>query len=126
MIAYPKNNICFNIPTPIYTVNNTVGRESRYSIYRKIDNLDFPALEIKLTNSISQNETYRGYYYTTTENETLYQVAKKYYDNENFWWIIAKANGLKNSGISILDKGITLSIPAYIELSNKGGYFNAV
>lgn len=122
--AYPRNNIKFDSITPIYEQNDMLNKESRYSIYRIISNLNFPALEIKLTNSISKNETYKGYYYTTTKNETLYQIAKKYYGNEQFYWIIAKANGLKNDGISIIDKNVTLVIPLMSELQDTGGYFD--
>lgn len=125
MKPYPRNNINYNVITPTYEKGN-INIVSRYSIYKRITNLPFEALEIKLTNSISKNETYRGYYYTTTKNETLYQIAKKYYDDENYWWIIAKANNLQNDGISILEPNITLSIPAFMELTTTGGYFSVV
>lgn len=122
---YPNNNnVKYKVKTPIYVKNNTTNNSSRYSVYQKIDNYDFPALEIKLTNSISKNDTYLGYYYTTTKNETLYQISKKYYDDEKLWWVLAKANNLKNEGISVLNEGITLSIPAKSELNRPGGYFN--
>nr|CAI9751275.1 hypothetical protein DGKKSRWO_DGKKSRWO_CDS_0015 [uncultured phage]CAI9752126.1 hypothetical protein CVNMHQAP_CVNMHQAP_CDS_0015 [uncultured phage] len=124
MKPYPRNNVDYDVITPIYVKNDDVDKDSRYSIYNKISNLNFPALEIKLTNSISRNETYKGYYYTTTKNETLYQIAKKYYQDEKLWWVIAKANGLKNSGISIIDENVTLSIPAMTELTIPGGYFS--
>lgn len=123
---YPINNVNYDIKKPVYAKNNESILNSRYSIYRKIVNLDFPVLEIKLTNSISQNETYLGYYYTTNKNETLYQISKKFYSTERYWWIIAKANNLKNDGISYLDKNITLTIPAFSELQKTGGYFNAI
>ena len=125
MKPYPRNNVNYNVITPTYEKGN-INIVSRYSIYKRITNLPFEALEIKLTNSISKNETYRGYYYTTTKNETLYQIAKKYYDDENYWWIIAKANNLQNDEISILEPNITLSIPAFMELTTTGGYFSVV
>ena len=125
MKPYPRNNVNYDVITPTYEKGN-INIISRYSIYKRITNLPFEALEIKLTNSISKNETYRGYYYTTTKNETLYQIAKKYYDDENYWWIIAKANNLQNDGISILEPNITLSIPAFMELTTTGGYFSVV
>lgn len=123
MKPYPRNNVNYDVVTPVYSTRGQINTNSRYSIYRQITNLPFRVLEIKLTNSISKNPTYRGYYYTTTKNETLYQIAKKYYDNENLYWVIAKANNLKNDGISILEQGITLNIPAFIELTTNGGYF---
>lgn len=124
MKPYPRNEINFKPITPNYVTYDTPYLTSRYSTYRKIDNLNFPVLEIKLTNSISSNETYKGYYYTTKKNETLYQIAKDYYDSEDYWWIIAKANGLKNNGIQALEQGITLNIPAFSELTGPGGYFS--
>lgn len=120
---YPRNNVDYDVITPTYR-RNTINTLSRYSVYREITNLPFLALEIKLSNSISKNETYKGYYYTTTRNETLYQIAKKYYGNENYYWVIAKANNLKNEGIAILESNITLVIPAFIELTTAGGYFS--
>lgn len=123
MKPYPKNNISYEPITPIYVTNNIANKDSRYSTYRIIDNLPDKALEIKLTNSISRNKTFNGYYYTTKENETLYSIAKLYYDKEEFYWIIAKANGLKDSGITIIPKNTTLVIPNYIELQKDGGYF---
>ena len=125
MKPYPKNNISYEPITPIYVTNNITNKDSRYSTYRIIDNLPDKALEIKLTNSISRNKTFNGYYYTTKENETLYSIAKLYYDKEEFYWIIAKANGLKDSGITIIPKNTTLVIPNYIELQKDGGYFAA-
>lgn len=123
MKPYPKNNINYKPINPIYIKNNTEFKESRYSTYRIVDNLPDDALEIKLTNSISQNDTYNGFYYTTNKNETLYEIAKKYYDNEKFYWIIAKANNLKNNSLSIIPPGVTLTIPSFIELQIDGGYF---
>lgn len=123
MKPYPRNNVNFKIKNPVYVNYDAASSNSRYSIYKKIDNLDFPALEIKLTNAISKNETYKGYYYTTIKNETLFSIAKKYYDDESLWWIIAKANNLKNNGIQVLEKGIILTIPAFSELTSSGGYF---
>lgn len=123
MKPYPKNNIDYKPITPIYAKNTTKYGESRYSTYRVVDNLTDNALEIKLTNSISQNDTYNGFYYTTTKNETLYEIAKKYYDSEKFYWIIAKANGLKDNALSVLPLGTTLTIPSFVELQIDGGYF---
>lgn len=124
MKPYPRNEITIKPITPIYTKNTTPYQDSRYSIYRVIDNLPKDALEIKLTNSISQNETYNGYYYTTKQNETLYSIAKKYYDNEKFYWVIAKANRMKDDGLSIIPKNTTLVVPSFSELQNDGGYFS--
>lgn len=125
MKPYPKNNISYEPITPIYVNNNIANKDARYSTYRIIDNLPDKALEVKLTNSISRNKTFNGYYYTTKENETLYSIAKLYYNKEEFYWIIAKANGLKDSGITIIPKNTTLVIPNYIELQKDGGYFAA-
>lgn len=124
MKPYPRNDLNMNIITPIYAKNTTADAESRYSIYRKITNLGFSALEIKLTNSISKNKTYKGYYYTTQNNETLYSIAKKYYNDETLWWVLAKANNLKNGEITVLDKNVTLLVPALVELTAAGGYFS--
>lgn len=127
MKPYPKNNITYKPITPIYAKNTKTSlTNSRYAIYRLIDNLPYKALEIKLTNSISKNASYNGYYYTTTKNETLYEIAKKYYDDESLYWIIAKANGLSDNYISIIPKDVTLVIPNYSELQIDGGYFSVI
>lgn len=123
MKPYPRNIIDYVPITPIYKRQDVV-KQTRYSPYRIISNLEPVMLEIKLTNSISKNETYRGYYYTTQKNETLYQIAKNYYNNESFFWIIAKANLLKNDATAILPQGITLKIPLLSELSSNNGYWN--
>lgn len=123
-IPYPNNNTNYDIKTPTYIQNNITNQDSRYYIYRKIDNYSMHPLEIKLTNSISRNETYLGYYYTTQENETLQQISKKYYKDESLWWVIAKANNIKNK--AILQKDVTIVIPAMSELTANGGYFNAI
>lgn len=123
MKPYPKNNIKYDVITPTYIKNSTANKESRYSMYRIIDNTKSNILEVKLFNSITQNETFNGYYYTTKQNETLYSIAKKYYDKEDFYWIIAKANSIKDDGLSVIAKNTTLIIPNYIELQKSGGYF---
>ena len=56
MKPYPKNNIDYKPVNPIYVKNDTEFKESRYSTYRVVDNLPNDALEVKLTNSISQNK----------------------------------------------------------------------
>ena len=124
MKPYPRNNISYKPISPVYAKNTTPHQESRYSVYRVIDNLPKKALEIKLTNSISQNKAYDGYYYTTSQNETLYSISKKYYDNEKFYWVIAKANGMKDNKLAVIPRGTTLVIPVLAELQNDGGYFS--
>lgn len=124
MVPYPRNNIEYDIVTPVYIPNDTADNDSRYSIYRKITNFDFSALEIKLASTISKNKTYKGYYYTAKTNTTVYDVAKQYYDNETLWWVIAKANGLKNDKLCKITKGTTIVIPSISELNQDGGYFN--
>lgn len=126
MKPYPNNNnIDYKPITPVYTSNNTPYKSSRYSTYNIIDNSKNKELEIKLSNTISENRTFKGYYYTVEGlNENLYSIAKKYYGNEDLYWIIAKANNLKDDGLAIMSKGITLIIPNYNELQNNKGYFN--
>lgn len=124
MIAYPDNKIDFKVISPEYIKNDTSNKQSRYSVYRKITNLPFQALEVKLLNTISKNPTYEGYYYTTKENETLQQISKKYYNTERLWWVIAKANNLKNESLITLNKNMTIVIPQLLELTKENGYFN--
>lgn len=124
MIPYPRNDVNYDIVTPVYVNNSTAEQNSRYSIYRQLTNFDFSALEIKLINKISKNKTYKGYYHTTKEKETLYSIAKKYYDNESLWWVIAKANNYKDSKLCVIDKGTTIVIPSFSELTADNGYFN--
>lgn len=123
MKTYPQNNIDYNIETPVYRDNTKSESDSRYSIYNIIDNLPFDVLEVKIANKISNNKTYNGYYYTTTNNETLYSIAKRYYNKESLYWVIAKANGLKNNGLSIIPMNTTVIVPNLLELQKTGGYF---
>lgn len=125
MKPYPSNNIDYKPITPVYRANDINGQQSRYNIYRLYDNVPEAAHEIRLTNSISRNATYKGYYYTTTRNETLYEIANKYYDNEDYYWILAKANGLKDSKLSSLKPNTTTIIPSLSELQVPGGYFSS-
>lgn len=123
MRPYPDNKIDIKAITPVYVSNEVLSKTSRYSTYRVVDNQPFRALEIRLTRAISKQPSFRGYYYTTTENETLFSIAKKYYDREDLYWIIAKVNNLKDSGLTIVKKGDTVVVPNYAELQNEGGYF---
>lgn len=125
MKPYPLNNINYTPITPIYKTNSNNGQQSRYYIYRLYDNmLPESAHEIRLTNSISKNATYKGYYYTTTVNETLYEIAHRYYGSEDYYWVLAKANGLKEDKLSSLKPGTTIVIPTLSELQVSGGYFS--
>lgn len=126
MKAYPENNIKYNPVDPLYVKNTTPYQESRYSPYRIIDNQNNKALEIKLASGISKNDTYKGYYYTTVKNETLYEIAKKYYDNEKFYWVIAKANGIKDDLLSVVPPNTTVIVPNISELQKEGGYYTVV
>lgn len=123
MKPYPNNNIKFKPITPVYIQNQNANGKSRYSVYGVIDNLPYKALEVKLSNAISSNPTYKGYYYTTTKNTTLYEIAKKYYEDESLYWVIAKANNIKDNGLSTIPKGITIIVPNIVELQTSGGYF---
>lgn len=125
MRPYPTNNIQYKPVVPQYIRNPTAYKDSRYSIYLVVDNLNKKALEVRLSNSISKNLSYNGYYYTTLQNETLYSIAKKYYNDESFYWILAKANGIKDKGLSIIPKNTTIIVPNYSELQKDGGYFTA-
>jgi phage tail protein X len=40
-------------------------------------------------------------YITASEEDYLDSLAKKYYGNESYWWVIANANGLGNGRLSI-------------------------
>ena len=124
MKPYPRNNIDYVIPTPEYT-NQSINMNSRYSTYRIITNLPFNVLEVKLRNLITTNKSFRGYYYTTSQPETLYQIAKKYYNNENYYWIIAMTNNLKNDKLTVVEPQTTVIIPALTELTNTNGYFSS-
>lgn len=125
MKPYPKNNIDYTPIIPIYRKNDKNGQESRYITYRLYDNTPKPAHEIKLTNSVSKNPSFKGYYYTTTKYETLYEIADMYYGSEDYYWILAKANQFKNDKLSSLKPGTTIIIPVMSELQISGGYFSA-
>lgn len=124
MKPYPKNNINYESIIPTYISNNISNTTSRYSVYRLIENEEKQVFEIRLTNSISSNTTFRGYYYTTTKYETLYEIAKLYYNDESYYWILAKANQLKDDAMSSLKPGTTVVIPLISELQSVGGYFS--
>lgn len=124
MKPYPMNNINYVPITPVYRKNDKNSQQSRYIVYRLYDNTPNPAHEIRLTNSISKNATYRGYYYTTITNETLYEIAQKYYGSEDYYWVLAKANQLKDGKLSSLKPGTTIVIPTLSELQVSGGYFS--
>ena len=125
MKPYPRNEINYEVKTPEYSAT-TVSMSSRYSTYKRITNLPFTALEVKLRHLITTNKTFSGYYYTLQNKENLYQIAKKYYGNENYYWIIAMANNLKNDTLMVLEPGVTVVIPSLSELSKSGGYFYSV
>lgn len=40
-------------------------------------------------------------YITASEEDYLDSLAKKYYGNEGYWWVIANANNLGNGRLSI-------------------------
>lgn len=125
MKPYPNNNISYiNEKDIAYEKNNTINKDSRYVIYNVITNLEQKSLEVKVFDFISKNPTFNGYYYTTNTNETLYDIAKKYYNREDYYWIIAKTNKLKDDGLSIIPKNTTLIIPDITELQKSGGYFD--
>lgn len=124
MKPYPLNNIDYVPIIPVYRANNENNEQSRYIVYRLYDNTPEPAHEVRLTNSISKNTTYKGYYYTTTTNETLYEIAERYYGSEDYYWILAKANGLKDDKLLSLKPNITIIIPTLSELQVSGGYFS--
>lgn len=126
MLPYPSNNdIKIKPAVPHYKLNPTKDKNSRYSIYSVIDNNNYKSLEIKLIKGISTNATYKGYYHKTTKNETLYAIAKKYYNSEEYYWILAKANGLRNDGLTTIPKNTVIIVPNMSELQNiNGGYYS--
>lgn len=123
MRPYPNNIITIKPVSPVYTNNSDAKKSSRYSTYRLVDNLPYKSLEVRLSRAISTRPSYKGYYYTTTRNETITSIAKRYYDREDYYWILAKANDLKDDKLLIIPKGTTLVIPHYSELQKDGGYF---
>lgn len=125
MRPYPINNINYTPIVPQYKRNNINVGMSRYYVYHLLDNMKpEPAHEVRLTNSISSNRTFRGYYYTTTKNETLYEIAEKYYGSEDYYWILAKANQFKDDKLSSIKIGTTIVVPLLSELQAEGGYFS--
>jgi nucleoid-associated protein YgaU len=46
-------------------------------------------------------ESYDDFYITASETDYLDSIAKKYYGDENLWWIIAKANKLSGYQLSV-------------------------
>jgi len=60
---------------------------------------------------IVESET--DFYIIASEGQYLDSLAKKYYGDENYWWIIAKANNLPGYKMSV-DVDRQLRIPADI------------
>jgi hypothetical protein len=52
-------------------------------------------------------------YITASDNDYLDSLAKRYYNDESFWWIIANANNLGKGKLSI-PAGTVLRIPTDI------------
>ncbi len=52
-------------------------------------------------------------YVTASDNDYLDSLAKRYYNDESFWWIIANANNLGKGKLSI-PAGKVLRIPTDI------------
>jgi nucleoid-associated protein YgaU len=67
----------------------------------------------KTTYYPSIPESYDDFYITASETDYLDSIAKKYYGDENLWWIIAKANKLSGYQLSV---GVNrqLRIPANV------------
>lgn len=124
MKPYPKNIINYTPISPVYRRNMDEREDSRYYVYRLYDNSPKTAMEVRLTNAISKNPTFQGYYYTTVKYETLYEIANVYYGDESLYWVLAKANQLKDKSLSTLPPGTTIVIPLLSELSVTGGYFS--
>lgn len=55
----------------------------------------------------------RDIYIIASEEDFLDSLAKKYYDNESYWWIIATANNLSGGKLSI-PPGKQIRIPGNI------------
>ena len=58
-------------------------------------------------------ESYDDFYITTSEADYLDSIAKKYYGDENLWWVIARANKLPGYQLSV-GANKQLRIPANI------------
>ena len=56
-------------------------------------------------------ESYDDLYITVSEATYLDSLAKKYYGDESFWWIIARANKLPGYKLSVItDKQLRIPI----------------
>lgn len=56
-------------------------------------------------------ESYDDLYITVSEATYLDSLAKKYYGDESFWWIIARANKLPGYQLSVItDKQLRIPI----------------
>ena len=45
-------------------------------------------------------------------NDTLHNLALKYYNNPTFWWVIAYFNDIQDPFLQLIDKYTTLRIPS--------------
>ena len=50
--------------------------------------------------------------HSVSNNDTLYSLALKYYNNPTFWWVIAYFNNIQDSFKPLRDKYDTLKIPS--------------
>jgi len=60
-------------------------------------------------------ESYDDFYIIASEADYLDSIAKKYYGDENLWWIIAKANNLPGYQLSV-QVGKQIRIPANVSI----------
>lgn len=60
-------------------------------------------------------ESTDDFYITVSEVDYLDAIAKKYYGDESYWWIIASANNLPGYKLSI-DTSRQIRIPANVSL----------
>ena len=61
-------------------------------------------------------ESSNDIYIMTTENDRLDLLAKKYYDNPAYWWIICNANNLPKDSLFV-KTNVQLRIPSNANLN---------
>ncbi len=92
------------------TVKGPLDNEYQVGGDINVKSQHFAGIDIQRANSTQRHQVRTG--------ETLKSISVLYYGSEDFWYIIADANGIANSPTEALSGGQTLDIPQMLNASN--------
>lgn len=83
----------------------------RYSVipYRKVEDITVTSTSIYPEVAPSEED----YYIVTSMGDRFDILAKQFYDNQSYWWIIASANPNVRRDTLYITPGVQLRIPPY-------------